>query len=54
MKSFHAQLPLALAKVKSRTCKKLIAKVAKQEDKYWDEDVQLYEEIDEDNQRIDY
>jgi transposase len=53
MKSFHAQLPLALAKVKSRTCKKLIAKVAKQEDKYWDEDIQLYEEIDEDNQRID-
>ena len=52
MKSFHAQLPLALAKVKSRTCKKLIAKVARQEDKYWDEDIQLYEEIDEDNQRI--
>lgn len=52
MQSFHAQLPLALAKVKSRTCKKLIAKVARQEDKYWDEDIQLYEEIDEDNQRI--
>lgn len=53
MKSFHAQLPLALAKVKSKTCKKLIAKVARQEDKYWDEDIQLYEKIDEDNQRIE-
>jgi transposase len=52
MKNFRAQLPLAIAKVKSGTCKKLIAKVAKQEEKYWDEDMQLYAEIDEDNQVI--
>jgi transposase len=52
MKNFRAQLPLAIAKVKSRTCKKLIAKVAKQEEKYWDEDIQLYSENDENNQAI--
>jgi transposase len=42
-KNFHEQLPIALSKVKPSTCKRVIAKVAKQEDKYWAEDEQLYE-----------
>ena len=42
-KNFHEQLPIALSKVKPSTCKKVIAKVVKQEDKYWAEDEQLYE-----------
>jgi transposase len=42
-KNFHEQLPIALSKVKPSTCKKVIAKVVKQEDKYWCEDEQLYE-----------
>lgn len=49
MKSFREQLPVAFAKVTSRTCKSLIAKVVKQEEKYWAEDSKLYEEIDEDD-----
>jgi transposase len=48
MKNFREYLPLAFAKVTSRTCKSLIAKVVKQEEKYWIEDSKLYEEIDED------
>jgi hypothetical protein len=41
-------VPLALAKVKPSTCRKLIAKVVAQEEKYWAEDAQLYEyEFDE-------
>ena len=48
MKNFREQLPLAFTKVTSRTCKSLIAKVVKQEEKYWSEDSKLYEEIDED------
>ncbi len=48
MKNFRKQLPLAFAKVTSRTCKSLIAEVVKQEEKYWDEDNKLYEEIAED------
>ena len=42
-KNFHEQLPIALSKVKPSTCKKVIAKVVKQEEKYWAEDEQLYE-----------
>jgi len=52
MKNFRTQLLLAISKVRSSTCKKLIAKVARQEEKYWAEEIQLYEEIDEDDQRI--
>jgi hypothetical protein len=36
-------LPIALSKVKPSTCRKLIAKVVEQEEKYWAEDEQLYE-----------
>ena len=47
-RNFHQQLPIALAKVKPSTCSKVIAKVVKQEEKYWAEDAQLYEsEFDE-------
>lgn len=49
MKNFREQLPLAFAKVTSRTCKSLITKVVKQEEKYWTEDSKLYEEIDKDD-----
>lgn len=42
-KNFHEQLPIALSKVKPSTCKKVIGKVIKQEEKYWAEDEQLYE-----------
>ena len=41
--NFHEQLPIALSKVKPSTCKKLIAQVVKQEEKYWAEDEQLDE-----------
>ena len=41
--NFHKQLPIALSKVKPSTCRKLIAKVVEQEEKYWAEDEQLYE-----------
>jgi len=50
MKNFRAKLPNAFAKVKPSTCKKLIAKVVKQEEKYWAEDARLYETVDEDIQ----
>ncbi len=46
MKNFREQLPFAFAKVTSKSCKKLITKVVKQEDKYWTEDSKLYEEIE--------
>ena len=49
MKNFREQLPSAFKKVTHRTCKSLIAKVAKQEEKYWSEDSKLYEEIEEDD-----
>jgi len=49
MKNFRKQLPFSFGKVKSRTCKSLIAKVVKQEEKYWAEDSRLYEDIEEDN-----
>ena len=48
MKNFRVHLPLAFEEVTSKTCKSLIAKVVKQEKKYWIEDSKLYEEIDED------
>ena len=48
MKNFREHLPSAFAKVTSRICKSLIAKVVKQEEKYWAEDSMLYEEINED------
>jgi hypothetical protein len=41
--NFHKQLPIALSKVKPSTCRKLIAKLVEQEEKYWVEDEQLYE-----------
>ena len=43
IKNFRQQLPIALSKVKPSTCRKLIAKVVEQEEKYWAEDEQLYE-----------
>lgn len=43
LKNFRHQLPLALLKVKPSTCRKLMAKVVEQEEKYWAEDAQLYE-----------
>ena len=49
MKNFREQLPFAFGTVKPRTCKNLIAKVVKQEEKYWTEDSRLYEEIEGDN-----
>ncbi len=52
MSNFRSQLPIALSKVQPKSCRKLISKVVKQEEKYWIEDSQLYEfnEIEE----IDY
>ena len=50
MKNFRNKLPDAFLKVRSNTCKKLISKIVKQEQKYWIEDSQLYEEIDEEMQ----
>ncbi len=43
MNNFRSQLPIALSKVQADTCKKLISKVVREEEKYWDEDKQLYE-----------
>ena len=49
MNNFRSQLPIAFSKVLPKTCRKLILKVAKQEEKYWFEDSQLYDfnEIEE-------
>ena len=41
-RNFHPQLPMALSKVKPSTCRKLIAKVVEQEEKYWADDAPLY------------
>jgi hypothetical protein len=41
---FHQPLPIALAKVKPSTWRKLRAKVVEQEETYWEEDAQLYED----------
>jgi hypothetical protein len=47
-RNFHQQLPIALSKVTPSTCRKLLAKVVEQEEKYWAEDAQLYEDdVDE-------
>ena len=47
MKNFREHLPLAFEEVTAKTCKSLIAKVVKQEIKFWLEDSELYEEIEE-------
>ena len=47
MKNFREHLSIAFTELTSRICKSLIAKVVTQEEKYWAEDSQLYEEIDE-------
>ena len=52
MKNFRDQLPSAFEKVTSETCKSLIAKVVKQEGKYWSEDSKLYEETEEESEGI--
>lgn len=44
MKNFRKQLPSAFAKVTKNTCQTLVAKVVKQEEKYWTEDYKLYQE----------
>ncbi len=49
MKNFRDQLPFAFANVTSKTCKSVIAKVVKQEEKYWSEDNKLYEEVADDD-----
>jgi transposase len=48
MNNFRTQLPSALSKVQPETCRKIISKVVKQEEKYWTEDSQFYKfnEID--------
>lgn len=57
MGNFRKQLPVALKKVRPKTCKALIAKVIKQEEKYWSEDSQLYgnesHEPDDDGQEFE-
>ena len=52
MKNFWEHLPLAFEEVTPKTCKSLIAKVVKQEKKFWVEDSELYEEIEEDVEEI--
>ncbi len=56
MGNFRKQLPSSFLKVQPKTCKKLIAKIVQQEEKYWSEDSQLYEVefngIDEDKEGI--
>jgi hypothetical protein len=53
--NFHPQLPIALAKVQPSTCRKLIAKVVEQEEKYGAEDAQLYEyDFDEDSEEEEW
>jgi hypothetical protein len=42
--NLHHQWPLALAKVQPSTWSKLSAKVVAQAEKYWAEEVQLYED----------
>ena len=54
-RNFHQQLPIALSKVTPRTCRKLIAKVVEQEEKYWTEDAQLYEyDFDENSEEEEW
>ncbi len=48
MKNFREHLPAAFEKVTSKTCRSLITKIVKQEEKYWSEDRKLYEKIEED------
>ena len=48
MKGMRERLPEALAKVTSRTCEKIIAKVVDQEEKYWSEDSILDEKFGSD------
>jgi hypothetical protein len=57
MASFRSNLPIAHSKVASKTCRKLISKIAQKEEKYWTEDNQLYdsveiEELDSDHEEI--
>jgi transposase len=52
LKNFREQVPFAFAKVTARTCKQVIVKVVKQEEKYWIEDSKLYEEVEEDTGEI--
>jgi hypothetical protein len=52
LKNFREQVPFAFAKVTARTCKHVIVKVVKQEEKYWIEDSKLYEEVEEDTGEI--
>ena len=52
MKNFRDHLPLAFYEVTPETCKGLIAKVVKQEKKFWVEDSKLYKEIDEEGEEF--
>lgn len=42
MANFRNQLPPALSKVTAKTCRSLVAKVLQQEDKFWNEDGELF------------
>jgi transposase len=48
LQQFRDNLPLAFSQVTSETCRKLVAKIVAEEDKYWEEDGQIDE-----NQGID-
>ncbi|MGD9972815.1 MAG: hypothetical protein AB7S77_07125 [Desulfatirhabdiaceae bacterium] len=41
LQQFRDNLPLAFSQVTSETCRKLVAKVVAEEDKYWEEDGQI-------------
>ena len=53
MANLKAQLPLAFSKVTAATCRKIIAQVAAQEDKFWLEDEDLEKLIEEEDEDID-
>lgn len=53
MENLKKELPVAFSRVKASTCKKLIAKVVRQEIKYWAEDTQI-EEIVEDEAGMEF
>jgi len=44
MKNFRGQLPATFSKVTAKTCRSLVEKITKQEEKYWKEDEKSYEE----------
>lgn len=53
MESFRSNLPNALSKVESKTCRSLIGKVAKQENKFWVEDSMLYDSVEPEERGVE-